>query len=40
MDGVRKRIEGLWTEMRWPKAWIVEKGARSRQVIVSDHLFG
>lgn len=40
MEGVRKRREGLWTEMRGQKAWMVDKGARTWVVMVSDHWNG
>ena len=40
MDGVRKSTEGLWAERRGQKACMVEKGARTWVVIVSDHWNG
>jgi hypothetical protein len=40
MDGVRKRIEGLWAESREEKARMVVKGATRWVMKVSDHASG
>lgn len=40
MEGVRRRIEALWTAIREKKACIVVKGVTRWVVKVSDHVSG